>query len=84
MAIAKAFGRPAGTLYLVVHARGGVAPGPRQRAMRALTSVERETISRGLAAGESVRAIARTLTRAPSMISSEIQRHAGATTYRAG
>ena len=84
VAIAKAFGRSAGTLYPVVHARGGVAPGPRQRAVRALTSVERETISRGLAAGESVRAIARTLARAPSTISREIQRNAGATTYRAG
>lgn len=82
-AIAKAFGLPAGTLYPIVHARGGVAPRPRQRAVQALTSVERETISRGLAAGESVRAIARTLNRAPSTVSREIQRNAGATRYRA-
>jgi IS30 family transposase len=82
-AIAKAFGLPVGTLYPVVHARGGVAPRPRHRAVRALTSVERETISRGLAAGESVRAIARALDRAPSTISREIQRNAGATRYRA-
>jgi IS30 family transposase len=44
---------------------------------------EREEISRSLAAGEALRAVARRLTRAPSTISREIRRHGGATRYRA-
>ena len=81
--IAKAVGQKYDTVYGMIARRGGVAPLPRCRAAHALTSVERETISRGLAAGESCRAIARTLQRAPSTISREIQRNTGAVTYRA-
>jgi IS30 family transposase len=44
---------------------------------------EREEISRGMAAAESLRAIARRLGRAPSTISREIRRHGGRPQYRA-
>jgi IS30 family transposase len=44
---------------------------------------EREEISRGMVAGESMREIASRLKRAPSTISREIHRHGGANEYRA-
>lgn len=44
---------------------------------------DREEISRGLAAEESVRAIARRLGRAPSTVSREITRNGGRSRYRA-
>jgi IS30 family transposase len=72
-----------GTAYLVVARWGGVAPAPRQRAPRTLSLAEREEISRGVAAAEGVREMARRLGRAPSTISREIRRHGGRATYRA-
>jgi IS30 family transposase len=48
-----------------------------------LSFAERESISRGLAAGWSLRAIARELGRAPSTISREVARHGGRNRYRA-
>jgi IS30 family transposase len=48
-----------------------------------LSLTEREEISRGLAAGESMRAIARRLGRAPSTVSREIAANHGARRYRA-
>jgi IS30 family transposase len=71
------------TVRGLVRGRGGVAPVPRHRAARALSLAEREEISRGLAADESVRAIGRRLGRAPSSISREIRRHGGSSHYRA-
>ena len=44
---------------------------------------EREEISRGIAAGESIRRIAGRLGRAPSTVSREIVRHGGRSRYRA-
>jgi IS30 family transposase len=81
--IARALGKSVGSIYCVVRLRGGIAPPVRRRAVWALTSADRETISRGLAAGVSVRAIARSLGRAPSTISREIIRNAGSLRYRA-
>jgi IS30 family transposase len=49
-----------------------------------LTVSEREEISRGVAAGESVRRVASRLGRAPSTVSREIARHGGRLRYRAG
>jgi len=49
-----------------------------------LHTPEREEISRGLATGETVRAIAAQLGRAPSTISREVARHGGRRGYRAG
>jgi len=63
--------------------QGGIARPPRRRAVRALTAVDREQISRGLAADRSIRAIARTLNRPPSTISREVVRNGGRAQYRA-
>jgi IS30 family transposase len=48
-----------------------------------LSLLEREEISRGLAAGQTIRAIAGTLSRAPSTVSQEVCRHGGRGRYRA-
>ena len=65
------------------HRMEGFIPAGRRRARWALTLVEREEISRGMAADRSIRQIAATLGRAPSTVSCEITRHGGAHTYRA-
>lgn len=62
---------------------GGIRPRPRCVASRLLSLEDREEISRGLAAGESLRCIARRLGRAPSTISREIARNDGPRRYRA-
>ena len=49
----------------------------------ALTLIEREDISRGIASGESGRSIADRLGRAASTVSREIPRHGGRSVYRA-
>ena len=67
----------------IVTACGGIRPPQRRRAERVLSLSEREEISRGLAAGCSMREIARHLQRAASSISREIARHAGPQGYRA-
>ena len=82
-AIGRALGKHAGSIFGVIAGRGGIAPAPRHRAAGALSREERETISRGLAAGESMRALARALGRAPSTVSREITRHGGSDAYRA-
>jgi len=82
--IAQALQRDGARIYRVVEANGGVAPPPRRRSRWALTSAEREDISRGIARGQTVRAMARALGRAPSTISREMGRHGGRTRYRAG
>lgn len=71
------------TVSTVIRRTGGLRPRPRGRAARALTLGEREEISRALAAGEALRAVARRLGRAPSTISREIRRHGGGAAYRA-
>ena len=48
-----------------------------------LSTAEREEISRGLAAGESLRVIAGRLARAPSTVSREVARNGGRASYRA-
>jgi IS30 family transposase len=62
---------------------GGIQQRPPQHAARSLTAVEREEISRGVAAGDSCRAIARRLGRAPSTVSRELARNGGRSRYRA-
>jgi len=63
---------------------GGIAPPARRRGARCLFFEEREVISRGLAAGQSMREIARCLRRPPSTISREVGRNGGMNSYRAG
>ncbi|MBC9035211.1 IS30 family transposase [Sphingomonas sp. JC676] len=67
----------------IVALHGGIAPAPRRRAVRALRVEEREEISRGIAAGWSIRGIARALGRSPSTICREIERNGGSRVYRA-
>jgi IS30 family transposase len=62
---------------------GGMSPRGRTRSRRSLSSREREVISRGLAAGRTLRTIALDLDRAPSTISREVKRNGGAEAYRA-
>jgi IS30 family transposase len=63
---------------------GGIRPVPRRRSPVRLSLGEREEISRGLAAGVSLRVIAAGLGRAPSTISREVAAHGGRDRYRAG
>jgi IS30 family transposase len=81
--ISQALGTFKSNVWSEVQRRGGLVPPRRTRAPRVLQSAEREEISRGLAAGESLRTIARRLGRAPSTLSREIRRHGGARRYRA-
>jgi IS30 family transposase len=62
---------------------GGIAPPERKRSERHLSLAERETISRGVARGCSIRGIAAELERAPSTISREVRRNGGPAAYRA-
>jgi transposase, IS30 family len=70
-------------VYRVLALHGGIAPTPRRRAPRALRLEEREEISRGIAAGRSMRQIAQGLARSPSTVSREIRRNGGCSAYRA-
>ena len=81
--IGRALGRQAGSIHGVVAANGGYVPARRRRSARVLSLAEREEISRGLAGGLSLRAIASRSCRAPSTISREIARHGGRARYRA-
>ena len=81
--IGRALGRGHGAVCYVVAARGGIAPPPRRRADRTLSSADREEISRGVAAAHSFRAIATRLGRPASTVSREVARHGGRPGYRA-
>lgn len=81
--IARELGRDPMAIAYVIVRHGGIAPPSRRRAPRVLSLLEREEISRGLMAMESIRSIAQRMGRAPSTISREIRRHGGKATYRA-
>jgi IS30 family transposase len=70
-------------VYRVLALNGGIAPAPRRRAAASLRLEEREEISRGIAAGDSVRRIAKRLGRAASTVSREVRRNGGYGAYRA-
>src|SRR5580765_400296 len=70
-------------VYRILALNGGIAPAPRRRALVALRLDEREEISRGIAAGQSMRQIAQSLRRSPSTVSREIRRNGGCSAYRA-
>jgi IS30 family transposase len=82
-AIGRAFGKPSSSIYFQVSPHGGIRPAPRRRSRLALTLSERETISRGLAAHQSTRSMARLLGRSPSTVSREVRRNGGRDRYRA-
>jgi IS30 family transposase len=81
--IGRAFGKPSSSIYGHVSPRGGIRPALRRRSRLALTLSERETISRGIAAQQSTRSMARLLGRSPSTVSREIGRNGGSNRYRA-
>ena len=81
--IARHFGRGHSSIQGVIGRTGGIRPVPRCRSRLSLTLAEREEISRGLAAGESMRSIASSLGRAPSTVSRELSRNGGRRRYRA-
>ncbi len=81
--IALAVGSPSGSIFSILLPFGGIYQAPQRRRSTALSLTEREEISRGLAAAESLRSISRRLGRAPSTISREITRHRGRQKYRA-
>jgi IS30 family transposase len=81
--IAQLFDRNHSSIQRILAETGGIPPLPRRRSPLALTLAEREEISRALAAGHSIRSIARLLNRAPSTISREINRNGSQQSYRA-
>ena len=81
--IARFLGTSHSAIAGVLSKTGGIRPADRQRSRIALTLAEREEISRGVAAGLSLRTIAKVLGRAPSTISREIKRNGGRQPYRA-
>ncbi len=81
--IARRLGRNGSSIRRLFEDAGGVRPAPRTRSLRQLSLVEREEISRGVAAGESLRVIAGRLGRAASTISRELTRNGGRRRYRA-
>ena len=80
---ARALGLSTGGVRAYLVRCGGIRPAPRRRPPGRLSLGEREEISRGLAAGLSLRAIAAGLGRAPSTISREVAAHGGRDRYRA-
>ena len=81
--IGRAFGKGSSSIYFQLAPHGGIRPAPRRRSRLALTLVEREEISRGIAADESARSMARKLGRSPSTVAREISRNGGYDRYRA-
>jgi len=82
-AIGRAFDRPSSSIYGQLAPSGGIRPPTRRRSRLSLTLSEREEISRGIVAGQSIRRIADTLGRSASTISREIGRNGGYDHYRA-
>ena len=81
--IGPVFGKPSSSIYFQLAPHGGIRPRPRRRSRLALTLSEREEISRGVVAGQSLRTIALSLGRAPSTVSRELNRNGGRQHYRA-
>jgi transposase, IS30 family len=82
-AIARALDRRRKVVHRILVGTGGFTPVPRRRSPRVLSVAEREEISRGVAAGHSLRQIAARLGRAPSTVGRELGRHGGRACYRA-
>src|SRR5580700_1811429 len=81
--IGRALGKEHNVIYILLARHGGITPVVRRRSRRALTLVEREDISRGIASGCSLWVIAQRLNRAFSTVSREVARHGGRAQYRA-
>ena len=81
--IGRDLGRSAASIRAFVESWGGVRPAPRRRSERHLSLDEREEISRGVAAGDSLRSIGVRLGRAVSTVSRELAGNGGRHRYRA-
>jgi IS30 family transposase len=81
--IARHLGRQNVSLRKFIADAGGKRPTARQRSELRLSLEEREEISRGLAAGDSIRAIAEALGRSPSTVCREVNTNGGRKKYRA-
>jgi IS30 family transposase len=81
--IAGHFGRSHSSIQGILSRTGGIRPAKRTRSRLALSLAEREEISRGVVAGQSLCWIAVSLGRAPSTVSREINRNGGRRRYRA-
>jgi DNA-binding CsgD family transcriptional regulator len=75
--IGRVLGRSSSTIFAHLKPHGGIRPVPRPRSRWVLSLDDREEISRGVAAGVSLRSIAAQLRRAPSTISRELRRNGG-------
>lgn len=80
--IGRSIGRSLWHVRMHVGRTGGKRPVARRLSGLRLSLPEREEISRGLAAGESCRMIARRMRRAPSTVSREVARNGGRERYR--
>src|SRR6188472_3355930 len=80
---ARELGLCTGTVRGYLLRCGGIRPDPRRRAPGRLSIEEREEISRGLAAGWSIRAIAAGMGRSPSTVCREVAANGGRRRYRA-
>jgi transposase len=81
--IAKHLGRQNSSLRKFIADAGGRRPTARERCALRLSLAEREEISRGLAAGRSIRAIAEGLGRSASTVCREVNVNGGRAKYRA-
>ena len=82
--IARHMGMYGSSVRNYIRKAGGIRPRPRKRSPIGLSLQEREEISRGLAAGDSLRTIAARIGRSPSTVSREVTRNHGRQSYRAG
>src|SRR2546423_9490364 len=81
--IARRLGRAHGSIRTFMVANAGRRPRPPGSSELRLSLVEREEISRGLAAGLSLRAIAAGMGRAPSTVWREVNANGGRPAYPA-
>jgi IS30 family transposase len=81
--IGRGFDRASSSIYPLLARTGGIRSPDRVRSRLALTLADREEISRGLIASQSLRTIARNLKRSASTISREVKRNSGTMQYRA-
>ena len=82
-AVARALGKRTSSIHVHLAQSGGICPQPRRRSRLSLTLAEREEISRGIVAGDSMGAIAERLGRSTSTVSREVGRNGGCERYRA-
>src|ERR671913_2278188 len=81
--LAREMRRHPSTVRDLLKRTGGIRPVPRRRGELRLSLAEREEISRGLAAGQSLPTVAAGLGRAPSRVSGEVAGNGGRAGYRA-